>query len=267
MKMRVFLIKSSVSLIIMLFFGCTFSSENDIQKNAVRNYIQENIQMPIFKNVEFIYNSEKAFNFKQKRNTYGDIWELSEYNRVYKITKHDSLNYTVLISPEYFSSFENDTILLSKKYMKLLPKYGRLTDYELLFNLHGDSVVDVKVILHAKKSNSIRKYEVPNMQINFSEYGYNDKIRNKESDNNAIMAKEENITKIMGYGDFWNKFDPIVKERIYELIVSKDCKGLQKEFNIAADNMDRVQSSGKSGGKFLDLMEFIIEKKEELHCN
>ncbi|REG99146.1 hypothetical protein [Flavobacterium aquicola] len=67
--------------------------------------------------------------------------------------------------------------------------------------------------------------------------------------------------------DFWNKFDPIVKERVYKMIKEKDCAGLQEEFNVTADNLDRLQASGRSGERNLDLMNFLEEQMKNLGCH
>jgi hypothetical protein len=66
----------------------------------------------------------------------------------------------------------------------------------------------------------------------------------------------------------WVKFDPIVKTRIYELIRNKDCDGLQAQFNITADNMDRLFDAGniRNGSRNSKLLGFIDEKMEELGC-
>ena len=58
--------------------------------------------------------------------------------------------------------------------------------------------------------------------------------------------------------DFWEKFDPIVKRRVYDLIKNKDCEGLQKEYNITADNLDRIHNSGGTSSRNLDLMFFEL---------
>ena len=50
------------------------------------------------------------------------------------------------------------------------------------------------------------------------------------------------------------------------MIKEKDCAGLQSEFNITADNMDRLQSAGKSGSRNLELMAFLEDKIKELDC-
>lgn len=81
--------------------------------------------------------------------------------------------------------------------------------------------------------------------------------------------KTSNVQKEEIYTDnssFWKEFDPIVKERVFSLIKEKDCQGLQKEFDITAGNMDRLQASGKNASKNLDLMNFLEEKMKELNC-
>lgn len=79
------------------------------------------------------------------------------------------------------------------------------------------------------------------------------------------VEKEEPKMK-MDNSAFWNEFDPIVKERIHKLIVNKDCAGLQQEFNITADNMDRIQNAGGSGSRNLKLLTFLEDKMKDLDC-
>lgn len=82
----------------------------------------------------------------------------------------------------------------------------------------------------------------------------------------AKKVKQEEKIIDLDNSKFWNDFDPLVKTRIYKMIEEKDCSGLQKEFNITADNMDRLQASGNSGSRNLDLMKFLEEKIKELDC-
>ncbi|WP_418514105.1 hypothetical protein [Corallibacter sp.] len=79
------------------------------------------------------------------------------------------------------------------------------------------------------------------------------------------VEKEEPKMK-MDNSAFWNEFDPIVKERIHKLIESKDCAGLQQEFNNTADNMDRIQNAGGSGSRNLKLLTFLEDKMKDLDC-
>lgn len=84
-----------------------------------------------------------------------------------------------------------------------------------------------------------------------------------------LNAKTPNLQKEeidIDNSSFWQEFDPIVKERVYKLIKEKDCEGLQKEFDITADNMDRLQTSGKSGSKNLELMNFLEKQLKKFNC-
>lgn len=64
--------------------------------------------------------------------------------------------------------------------------------------------------------------------------------------------------------EFWREYDPEVKVRIYNLINSKDCAGLQREFNIADSNMDmKLKRTGRGN---TELMSFINDKMRELDC-
>tara|TARA_Y200000002_G_scaffold224381_1_gene185279 strand:- start:317 stop:553 length:237 start_codon:yes stop_codon:yes gene_type:complete len=54
--------------------------------------------------------------------------------------------------------------------------------------------------------------------------------------------------------DFWDKFSPIVKERVNTLIINKDCKGLQKEFDTTESNSQMNRKRGRSSSHFVDLM-------------
>lgn len=67
-------------------------------------------------------------------------------------------------------------------------------------------------------------------------------------------------------GNFWNDFDPIVRQRIEMLIFNRDCVGLQEEFNAAAENSERFHNAGKSSSKHLDLMDFVDTQLKKLDC-
>jgi len=51
------------------------------------------------------------------------------------------------------------------------------------------------------------------------------------------------------------------------LIKKKDCQGLQEEFKVTADNMDRIQASGGDGSRNLDLMNFLEDQMQDLDCH
>lgn len=66
--------------------------------------------------------------------------------------------------------------------------------------------------------------------------------------------------------DFWEQYDPIVKQRALGLILSNDCKGLQDEFNVTSDNLDRFHNAGKTSPRNLKYMEFLDTQLRKLGC-
>ena len=58
----------------------------------------------------------------------------------------------------------------------------------------------------------------------------------------------------------WSRYDSSLKSRIDNL----DCKGLQKEFNMAEANSDRQRDRTGSGNS--DLMTYIDAKIQEKSC-
>lgn len=103
------------------------------------------------------------------------------------------------------------------------------------------------------------------------------KTKKKDIDSNKVTTEkiEEAPKKIeqekklidLDNSKFWDEFDPIVKIRIYKMIEEKNCSGLQDEFNTTADNMDKLQSAGKSASRNIDLMEFLEDKMKDLDCH
>ena len=97
---------------------------------------------------------------------------------------------------------------------------------------------------------------------------------------NSVLKKEEKVKKkkvekvkkkkvVKKEEDFWNKFDPMVKERVNELIYWRDCKGLQNEFNITMDNWERNRKrfgGGKHNHHFSDLTEYIDKNMRKIGC-
>jgi len=100
---------------------------------------------------------------------------------------------------------------------------------------------------------------VANMSLNT-----NPEAKVKSYTKTANLQKEEID---IDNSSFWKEFDPIVKERVYKLIKEKDCEGLQKEFDLTADNMDKLQANGKSGTRNLELMSFLENTMKELNCH
>jgi hypothetical protein len=66
--------------------------------------------------------------------------------------------------------------------------------------------------------------------------------------------------------EFWSEFDPIVKQRIDNAILKKDCLILSEEFKAANENIERFKASGKTSRKHLKLKSFVNKKMIELNC-
>ena len=99
----------------------------------------------------------------------------------------------------------------------------------------------------------------------------NETKTNVKTDQEALPSKYNKEKKVLtdmekDHSDFWKKFDPIVKERVYKLIEKKDCAGLQNEFKITAENLEKIQNSGGDGSRNLGLMNFLDKKMKELDC-
>lgn len=103
------------------------------------------------------------------------------------------------------------------------------------------------------------------------------KTKKKDIDSNKVTTEKideapkkiEQEKKLIDLDNskFWDEFDPVVKIRIYKMIEEKDCSGLQVEFNTTADNMDKLQSAGKSASRNIDLMDFLEDKMKDLDCH
>jgi hypothetical protein len=58
----------------------------------------------------------------------------------------------------------------------------------------------------------------------------------------------------------WESYDPIVKVRIDSLVKNKDCKGLQEEFDVSADNSTRhYEKTGVNNLKLMDYLDYELK--------
>lgn len=62
----------------------------------------------------------------------------------------------------------------------------------------------------------------------------------------------------------WENYSPIVKERIDKAVATKDCNGLQKEFNAADKHNDNQRR--RTGESNAELMAYIDKKMQEANC-
>jgi len=144
----------------------------------------------------------------------------------------------------------------------VLKKY--VMEYEIYAN---DSIAHKKTtITYSKIIKQFSKTkDVPNVKTFVDEVV----IKNRKLQivkEKKIANERKKLNKIMGNDDFWNKYDPLVKNRIYKLIVNKNCKELQNEYDIAASMMERKQASGIGASKEADLVYFLDNKMRKIDC-
>lgn len=157
------------------------------------------------------------------------------------------------------------------KYLSPDKNLGKISNYQLLFEVNKKNKILARrsLITFSKGGHlEFNNDSVPNLV-----FLLNEKIIFKQKEIYEIAKQEQEEKQIlfekmnnMDNSDFWNEFDPIVKERIYNLVQNKDCQGLQIEFNTTADNLDKIQNAGGSGSRNLELMYFLDDKLKELGC-
>lgn len=157
-------------------------------------------------------------------------------------------------------------------YLREDPKNGRLTDYQIVFDVDDQNkIIRKRSFLTYSKSGLLEfnNDSVPDLKVLLNQKLIA-KQKNIKLETEKIEAEKSQLTEKLNEmynSDFWNEFDPIVKERIYYLIQDKDCNGLQKEFDNSAEMMDKKQNSGMSGSKHLELMSFLETKMTKLNCH
>ena len=154
-------------------------------------------------------------------------------------------------------------------YLKDDTKNGKLKGYTLQYEIDkNDSIALKKTTVTYSKI--IKEFmtlkDVPSFDV-FLDKEIVEKQRVIAQNQEVIRQDKIKFNEIMGDDDFWNEFDIMVKERVYTLIKNKDCRELQKEFNITADHADRFHKIRDSrASKHTSLMSFIDDKMRELEC-
>ncbi len=179
--------------------------------------------------------------------------------------KYDSISNTFILvfNPRFeFVNTENS------KYLKNDMANGRVKSYIIRIIVNeNDSILSKSTVITYTKTGEkiITNNEVPKFESFIDTVIVNH--RKEEIAHKLQVIKERNhFNKVMGSSDFWNKYDPIVKQRIYKLIENKDCSELQNEFNNAADMMEKKQSSRIGSEKELELVSFLDNKLKESEC-
>lgn len=246
----------------LLLIAGAFMPKSDTEifeskEGVLINYIKNNKTDKSLQNIKNLANIGSMFNNNNYALRYPQQGYISEY--------YDSIKkVTILTFNPKFDYDGSDDI----SFLKDDAKYGKLKGYSVIYEVDKNDKVTLKktTISYTKIiKNFMTISDVPNIE-SFVEEEVINKRRQQIIEKEKIANERRKIVEVMGDDDFWNKYDPLVKNRIYKLIVKKDCRGLQKEFNTSTDMMERKQKSGISASKELDLSNFLDKKMRELNC-
>ncbi len=111
------------------------------------------------------------------------------------------------------------------------------------------------------KNSSVVKTEVKQKPTD-SETG-NSGVYNADGEKVGTIETKVEVEP-MDNSDFWENYSPEVKKRIHNLIKSKDCQGLQHEFDIADQNNEaQMRRTRRNNAELLD---FIDTNMYKLGC-
>lgn len=242
--------------------SCEFSNRegNFSQEELIIKYIKTDTSDQSLKNIKELIKTGNYFD----NTNYSIEHPLDGYLK-YEI---DSINEVIVFSFNPKINFEKG---YEMKYLSPDKNLGKISNYQLIFEVNKKNKILAKRSLITFSKGGHLKFNndsVPNLVLLL-----NEKIISKQKQIYEITKQEHEEKQIliekmneMDNSDFWNEFDPIVKERIYNLVQNKDCQGLQIEFNTTADNLDRYHASGRSSQRHSKLLQFVNEKLEEIGC-
>ena len=151
-------------------------------------------------------------------------------------------------------------------YLKEDAKNGKFKDYSVQYEINNNDSITIKktTITYSKIIKEFLSInDVPSIETFVDETV----IENRKKQivvEEKIANERRKFNDIMGDDDFWKNYDSMAKKRIYNLIVNKDCRGLQNEFNIA-DNNSKSQLR-RTGTGNAELMSFIDKKMRSIDC-
>ena len=156
-------------------------------------------------------------------------------------------------------------------YLREDKEKGALTDYQIVFNVdENNKIISKKSFLTYTKSGAIEfeNDDVPSLLIMLNDKLISEQKKIHDEEKLNELEKQKLVEKLneMDNSDFWNEFDIMVKERVYNLVQEKDCNGLQAEFNTAEENLKRKHNAGQTANKQLELMDFLDKKLKEIGC-
>ncbi len=254
-------IRYSVYFLFLHFAGLSISEKESKyyhnKQSILVNYIKNDTSDNSIQNIRELGEIGELFN----NGNYSTIYP----NDGYIIEQYDSIN-------KVFNLTFNPKFKLGKKeergYLKNDIINGKLENYIVQFVINfKDSIISKNTIITYSKIGKkvFFNNDVPKTATFINEVAV---MRRREQ-----IAKEEQIAnelrkfnEEMGQLDFWKKYDPIVKKRIYKYIVNKNCAELQKEFNLASNMMKRKQKSELSADKELEFIDFLDNRMREIGC-
>lgn len=86
---------------------------------------------------------------------------------------------------------------------------------------------------------------------------------NQTADGQVCQQGVITSTSTSGYS-CWDDYDPSVKKRIDKATLRKNCEALQREFNAADSNNERMMN--RTGHNNADLMGYINDQKSVAGC-
>ncbi|KGL61920.1 hypothetical protein [Polaribacter sp. Hel1_85] len=230
-----------------------FGSKEDV----LINYIKNNKNDKSLQNIKNLAEIGSMFgnnNYALRHPKQGYISE--QYDSIKKVA-------VLTFNPKFDYNGSDDI-----SYLKDDAKNGKIKGYALQYEIDEDDSITLKktTITYAK---IIKEFMTINDVPSFETFVDEATVKHRKEEvikEEKIANERRKFNEIMGNDEFWNKYDPIVKKRIYKLIIDKNCGELQEQFTIAADMSEIKHSTGKIANKELELMDFIDEKMRDLDC-
>ncbi|MCI2230242.1 hypothetical protein MC378_13775 [Polaribacter sp. MSW13] len=246
----------------LLLIAGAFMPKSDAEvfgskKDVLINYIKNNKNDKSLQNIKNLAEIGSMFgnnNYALRHPQQGYISE--QYDSIKKVA-------VLTFNPKFDYNGSDDI-----SYLKDDAKNGKIKGYALQYEINEDDSITLKktTITYAK---IIKEFMTINDVPSFETFVDEVAVRYRKEEvikEEKIANERRKFNEIMGNDEFWNKYDPIVKKRIYKLIIGKNCGELQEQFTIAADMSEIKHSTGKRANKELELMDFIDEKMRDLDC-
>lgn len=249
---------TAYALLFLIAIGSLGRKQGEVSKKEVFvSYLKkENQDIPI-------ENLRKLEDFIKMFRSNCDDFDSSIVVDDYITERVDSVKKVSVITfkPKLFCASQVD-------FLKNDSENGFFKDYSLEYEVDEKNNVKFKMAT-ISYTKAIRKYTkvdgIPSAESFIDEKAL--KLRKSEIVIEKRVAEEKRkFNAVMGNDDFWNKYNPLLKKRIYKMILDKNCGELQESFTNAANMADLKHSRGGKANKEVALMDFLDEKMKELGC-